>query len=407
MKQTLFHEVGHALGLAHNFKGSLSFDRKDPKSIFSSSIMDYNDYEIERQAFNDTKTSDGPQLEYDRQALSAIYDKMADVTPKDKVMPTCNDTEADTEATGSVDPLCIRYDIEKDPTLSVETALNRITSEKLAGDVTLIQALDNVTQSVLTDDALAKVVTAVDAKALQKQLMSSLNGALNFYYSAGKASLARVVKTNIKSLYVFEDGVLSADYVEKDMRERAFKGVEAVLSMTTLPDLVKKKIASMASPAATFFLKTKYGTTLSTSDSDSLVKGLTAQLTGLPAAYEKDPAGLLKVRTYVIPFMARISTLPLFFGTVSGASLDFETALTTLLFESAVDTTRKDLERLAAAKSLMTYQGRLGTNALLARAKAMVDEELMAAKDNDSRELALSLKALLGAESSTKVAVKQ
>ena len=115
LKQTLFHEVGHSLGLAHNFKGSLSYNVADPKSIFSTSIMDYNDYEIERAAFYDVNSSDGPLLEYDRQAISAIYNQHKDISDKDAQVPRCNDNEADNED-GGVDPLCIRYDVENDPT---------------------------------------------------------------------------------------------------------------------------------------------------------------------------------------------------------------------------------------------------------------------------------------------------
>jgi hypothetical protein len=127
LKQTLFHEVGHSLGLAHNFKGSLAYDPNNPKTMFSTSIMDYNDYEIERGAFYHVLGSAGPKLEYDRQAISAMYNHSQDVAASDSVVPTCNDNEADTEDSG-VDPLCIRYDIQHDPTWSVSTALNRIKS---------------------------------------------------------------------------------------------------------------------------------------------------------------------------------------------------------------------------------------------------------------------------------------
>lgn len=46
LKQTLFHEVGHALGLAHNFKGSLSYDRSQSESIFSLQCLKHRCSEL-------------------------------------------------------------------------------------------------------------------------------------------------------------------------------------------------------------------------------------------------------------------------------------------------------------------------------------------------------------------------
>ena len=105
--------------------------------------MDYNDYEIERAAFYQTDSSDGPLLEYDRQFLSVLYDKSQEVDRKADPVPACADAEADHEA-GGVDPICIRYDIEHDPTMSVGTALDRVNLATKERDITLAQALANI-----------------------------------------------------------------------------------------------------------------------------------------------------------------------------------------------------------------------------------------------------------------------
>lgn len=84
------HEVGHALGLRHNFKGSLI----EP----SSSVMDYNFYPD--PAF----LLDGPQA-YDRAAIRYLYGLDAALPEQ----PFCTDQDT------LVDPYCERYDRFSDP----------------------------------------------------------------------------------------------------------------------------------------------------------------------------------------------------------------------------------------------------------------------------------------------------
>ena len=108
LKTTIFHEVGHSFGLAHNFKGSLSFDPDNAaKSMFSTSIMDYNEYNEEvAGAFTSLDGSGGPLLEYDRQIISALYNDAKDIKDSDAVLPACADAESDS-LDGGVDPLCV------------------------------------------------------------------------------------------------------------------------------------------------------------------------------------------------------------------------------------------------------------------------------------------------------------
>ncbi len=398
MKQTLFHEVGHALGLAHNFKGSLSFDRKNPLSKFSTSIMDYNDYEVERAAFDDHSSihGDGPLLEYDRQVLSALYNGMTDVSSSDALVPVCNDAEADTEESGSVDPLCMRYDIENDPTLSVSTALNRVTLDSINGDVSLSQALDQVSTDLLSSDVIIGVKTDADAIRVYQNYLRGLKVAMGFYFLTGKASISKAVRNNVKSLYVFQENVLPDGYSELAMRERAYLGVQSVMSMKTLPENLKKKIEELSLKMPANLLKSPYGLSLSIESADSWKNKFSEMTLKIIDSFESDEAkGLPRLREAVLGTIARTESLPFFFGSVNGVSCDFESAMMNILFEMVVDSSHYAKERLAAARSLATYRGRPGANLLLGRAISAVKLELAAARTNEARELAIELKLTL------------
>jgi hypothetical protein len=262
LKGTLHHEVGHALGLHHNFKGSLSFDRKQKGSIFSTSIMDYNDFEIERGAFDAVDSANGPQLEYDRQVLSALYNKMKDVAANDPILPACNDAEADQEE-GGVDPLCLRYDIEANPTLSIATAFDRIEKTELDGDVPLSQALGRVPDLVLNDRALESIKDGTELKAAVGKLASSLKGAMSFYILSGKASVSRVVRTNAESLLIFAEGILPDTFSGDQMRGASYLGIQKALALTALPEAVNAGIAQAKASSLERLKRTAYVQSLS------------------------------------------------------------------------------------------------------------------------------------------------
>jgi hypothetical protein len=104
------HEVGHTLGLRHNFKGSLV-----PPS---SSVMEYVDIE--------DGTAMGPHLgSYDIAAIRHLYGLSPDL-PRD---PFCNDGQADV-----VDPDCRRFDVGVKPLTEYFVPLFRNSLESyLAG----------------------------------------------------------------------------------------------------------------------------------------------------------------------------------------------------------------------------------------------------------------------------------
>ncbi len=395
LKGTLFHEVGHALGLAHNFKGSLSFDRTQPKTNFSASIMDYNDFEIERGAFSAVQSADGPELEYDRQALSAIYNRMKDLNGS-AVMPVCNDEEADNEA-GGVDPLCIRYDIEKDPTLSITTAWKRIQEPVLAGDISLSQALFNGVSHVLADEALQVVKSAEDLSALESRLVKSLEGSIRFYLLTGKASFSRVVRTNVKSLLQFQEGVLPADYSEREMRERAFAGVQKTLGLFELPDGVKAALQDVARKSGESILKTPYVQSLTKDTAEQLKDAVKKKVDSVVGSVAKNTAsGLPRLRELVLSTLTRHKGIDFFFGKVDGIQLDFETAILGILGDTVGERDKfTQKERVAAATSLITYRGRLDANDVISRLTEKLRAERKLAEDNRTRANAQAILGVL------------
>jgi hypothetical protein len=133
IKDTVTHEVGHTLGLKHNFKGSTVVSRMHlqdkaftEKNGISGSVMDYNAYNLavrgEKQgAFNNTTL--GP---YDYWAIEYAYKPIA---PADEVaelariaarsteplLAYSDDAEAGGVGNDGIDPLVNRFDLGDDP----------------------------------------------------------------------------------------------------------------------------------------------------------------------------------------------------------------------------------------------------------------------------------------------------
>jgi hypothetical protein len=399
MKQTLFHEVGHALGLAHNFKGSLSFDRSKSDSIFSTSIMDYNDFEIERGAFKSVESADGPSLEYDRQTLSALYNNGKDISESDPVLPACNDAEADQEA-GGVDPLCVRYDIESDPTQSIVTAFNRIAQNTLSGDVTLAQALRRTPSLVIKTEDIRSIQDQAAFTEKVNELAESLEGVMKFYITLGKASFAGSIRANLKSLLQYADGILPESVEASALREKVFTGVQRALSFMSLNAGIKEASQEATQIALESLEKSPYFQSLNSQQSLEARKLLQDQISATLERFEKSPTGLPRLRTVILTSLARHEEVPYFLGNTGTGDnqslIDYESQIVQLLAEAiTADSGRTAGERIAAAHSLASFAGRPTATLAIRRVKGKLRLERGNARTNESRELVEKLLGIL------------
>jgi hypothetical protein len=338
-------------------------------------------------------------LEYDRQVLSALYNGMKDVSASDPMVPVCNDAEADTESSGTVDPLCIRYDIEKDPTLSVQTALQRVTQESLVNDVTLVQAMDHVTKDTFVDIALQKLTNDQEILSFYQKYLQRIKGVMHFHFLGGKASLSRAVRTNLKSLRIFADQGLPQDYSELAMRERAFSGVKATLEMLALPEVLKKKIMVISMSVPQLMMKTPAASVMTSDQISALLETLVADTISLVNEFENDETkGLPRLRAGVLASISRSEELPFYYGQLGSSLFDFEREMAQFLYENLINALRSPSERMTSARGLLTYKGRPGSNRLISLAISKLNQEQALARTNDARELVFALKMALMAK---------
>jgi hypothetical protein len=351
--------------------------------------MDYNDYEIEREVFRAVDSPDGPILEYDRQALSAIYNSAKDVKSTDPVLPVCNDAEADRENGGSVDPLCLRYDLEKDPTGSIETALRRLRQPEIEGDVSLPSAIENLVDDAISVDRVRALTNREGIEEFISSFSKSLVGVVNFYLAGGKSSLMKTIRSNQKSLYGFEKGILPAEYSESGMRLRLELGLKSIFTLQNLPEPSKKAV-NQAIEKALDGLRSAPGFSALGS------VGLKAVTEGLKkSVHEGVRDSLKRTRLGVIGLLRVKEGTPFFFGTLSHHPFDFERLITSELTKIIQDATRDSEERILSATGLMTYAGRSVGPSTLEGLKKRIRGEILHAKTTESREVAIKIDQVL------------
>ena len=396
LKQVLFHEVGHAMGLAHNFKGSLTWNPTDPKALFSSSIMDYNQYQIEGGAYTSEGSSDGPLLEYDRQVISVLYNDGKDVASTDPVLPACEDTEADSYD-GGVDPLCMRYDAGEDPTVQLKRTIELVKNP--AAVIGHTQSLSNAILEVKnTLGDASTVVTEADVDAKIKALTTVTTGTLAHYYSAGAQSLAYMTKTNVKSLYVFKDDVLPAPYDAKAMLTRSMEGISYTLNVADLEPSAADALTQLRNYTEQWLKTSAWYTTQVQPTRDA---GVTKKLTSWSSDVDDALKSKLlpKMRTAVIGQMVYKDTAPFSFSLTDTPAVDAEKtvmdALEKVVTEKLDGDERPIDERVAAATSLRTFTPVPGSDVIYNRIASVLGGRLASVQSaSDRADLRKLLKAI-------------
>jgi hypothetical protein len=357
LRGVVFHEVGHSFGLAHDFKGSLSYDSDNSKKLFSDSIMDYNDYNEEEAAFNGSHTSDGPLLEYDRQIISVLYNDGKAVKDSDPTLPACADDVADSVANG-VDPLCIRYDIGSDVTKETLKALTLLnTADAKRGSMSAISP-KLVTDALIGMPPAASITTKDTLVAALAKAQAQIAGTVGIYISSSANSFGYLGSSSVKSLKVFQKDVLPDGYVENDMRDRALQALEAAANMDEFPAVTKAAVATAKPVLITYFKATPLLSGLPADGQSKMVDNLGTLIDKLILT-DIQTSILSKMRQRFINAIPSTPTAPLGFLTRDGKPTDIEPIVMGILEKTASEKTgsvnRPMAERTASLTTLKTY----------------------------------------------------
>jgi len=386
LKGVLFHEMGHALGLAHNFKGSLSMDTDNPASIFSTSIMDYNQFHTEKAAYESVDSANGPLLEYDRQMISVLYNNAKEIADAE-VLPACDDDEADDESNG-VDPLCLRYDAGLDPTRQLQATIDLVTNQN--SSIHKMQSLAKAllsTQRLLGDAEL--IATLEDAEVKVNEVASAALATVSFYLGSGAQSIRSLALTNVRQLYVFQEGTLPDNYDAQAMRTRALEGFKFISQIEKLPISTSQAIEQLVVNVRAWLLSTPAAKSLNGSEQNDRIESILKPLSSLKARIEAPTSkGLLsRIRARSIGALVRVPTSPFYLD----ANQDFEAVAVELLEKQVSSKTetlsvRPIAERLAAATALKSFSDSpLGSSALT-RTASLISQEVNIVKDARGRE---------------------
>jgi len=413
LRGTLFHEVGHALGLDHNFKGSLSF--AGSSTAFSTSIMDYNQFHLEQAAFNGESNGNGPLLEYDRQILSALYHESQDITEKDPIVPACNDSEADS-AEGTVDPLCIRYDAGADPTERLESTRRLIDAPeyRLGSTLSLVAALEktaSLTQTeILPGDFSGEGTLEERLEDFANLIAAKTTGTVHFYTNSGAQSLSAMTNATLKTLLTNESDLAGIPELELDwatyqtrydlpaMRSRVFEVLRTTLSHENLPVEVLQALSHISDALHSRLTlelvmdgrAPSEALTLATQLASDAEKRVTSEL----KAGKSPKSALGKARKSILSRLSRRENVPFYFEASSSdaadlpaTSIDYESAVIGLLKSAAITPySQLSSEREAAIDSLLTYQGTETGDAAITELRSTLQQELKKVRYGDERD---------------------
>jgi hypothetical protein len=133
IKDTITHEVGHTLGLKHNFKGSTVYSRaqlQDKKFTdqygISGSVMDYNAFNLGLSGEPPTSVNNTTLGPYDYWAIAYAYQPFASdlearelgriaARSTEPLLTYADDSDAGGMGSDGIDPLVNRFDLGDDP----------------------------------------------------------------------------------------------------------------------------------------------------------------------------------------------------------------------------------------------------------------------------------------------------
>lgn len=129
VKDVVMHEVGHTLGLRHNFKGSLAWSPEQLQSAehtkengLGTSVMDYHPFNLAAPGEKQGEYVQSTLGAYDYLAIKYAYEPLESAREKDALNGIAEQTttnpllayESD-EAADGMDPLVNRFDLGNDP----------------------------------------------------------------------------------------------------------------------------------------------------------------------------------------------------------------------------------------------------------------------------------------------------
>lgn len=392
LRGTLFHEIGHALGLAHNFKGSMSWDPDVPDSLFTFSIMDYNHYEAEGGAFTDPVNSSGPLLEYDRQILSVLYNESKDVAETDTVLPHCDDSVADSKS-GGVDPFCIRYDAGKDPSVFLQRTMSLIQDPTATLGKTLSLASAAERSIVYLGDAAA-ITSEAELHATQMAFQAQMTALIQYYVSAGAQGLNYMMSANLRDLATFRAGTVPTGFDSIAMRARIAGTMDEVMTFEQFSPATQTAFDKVGDQLTAWLKTTPWYSAAAQTARTETEQSMKTLASDTLKIISKNIVP--RVRARQISALARSATAPFFLTT----SVDYEAKALSWLELVLVKTLPSGAsytlgERAAAAQVLATFKGIPQAAILKAAARARVEGDIPSATSAEEREALRALLTLL------------
>jgi hypothetical protein len=227
MLEILAHEVGHNLGLRHNFKGNLgSYESNEPGSV-SRSVMEYLGRPYRH------KNTIGP---YDRMALAYGYKGSA---PEHKDwFCTDEDQGFDAKTLAVKSPECSKADATNDPFSYWENRFNRILE-------LLVETKSNAAPIWKAEEIKAQIeeaTTGLAAYALSAE--ATAHTWTNFFGKNDRPENKAEMKNYV--LERFKKKLCNPEIEELlDAKETVEAHMAATVNLTDLRDLVAKKTSSL------------------------------------------------------------------------------------------------------------------------------------------------------------------